>query len=426
VSQPKVRFKRRGDLLEVVEGGAIDIASGEFKIGGVTVTASAAELNVAAGAAIPDAVDVPIADAGNRYTAENVEAALQEIAGAGRTNETVKGAMDAAGAAAGVAAAAYVKPGTGIPVGDLAAEAQASLALADTALQPGEPLNITAGTPVNAVAASKVLAITGVVIHGETVVVGDETYEFVADDAQSVSDPANIPVDIQADTVKAQGTLTVDTNPVSGDTFTIGEKVFTIVPAGTASGEGQVNRGGNVGTTQENIVAAINGTDGHNTPHPLVSAAAFGGDACVITALVGGVAGNSIATTQTFTAGSNVFDAATLGTTTAGVDCADTDAATALVAAITAESAIAAAVADGANVTVSAQVKGVSGNSIAISETMDNGAWAGAATELSGGVDGTVGVARQVVMDSSWLYVCTAVNTIADANWRRITLGTVY
>ena len=37
-----------------------------------------------------DADDVDIADAGNRYTGTDVETALQEIAGAGRTTETVK------------------------------------------------------------------------------------------------------------------------------------------------------------------------------------------------------------------------------------------------------------------------------------------------------------------------------------------------
>ena len=40
----------------------------------------------------------------------------------------------------------------------------------------------------------------------------------------------------------------------------------------------------------------------------------------VITAITKGVTGDEIATTETFTAGTNVFDAATLGTTTAGVD----------------------------------------------------------------------------------------------------------
>lgn len=44
--------------------------------------------------AIVYAATVPIDDAGGRYTAEDIEKALQEIAGAGRTNETVKGNAD--------------------------------------------------------------------------------------------------------------------------------------------------------------------------------------------------------------------------------------------------------------------------------------------------------------------------------------------
>ncbi len=55
---------------------------------------------------IPDASDVSIEDAGDRFSAEDVEAALQEIAGAGRSAETVKGAADAAAAAVAAAATA--------------------------------------------------------------------------------------------------------------------------------------------------------------------------------------------------------------------------------------------------------------------------------------------------------------------------------
>jgi len=66
-----------------------------------------------------------------------------------------------------------------------------------------------------------------------------------------------------------------------------------------------------------------------------VSAAAFDGDTCVITALSGGTGGNAIATTETFTATSNVFDGTTLGTTNAGVDPTADEFTTALAAAWT-------------------------------------------------------------------------------------------
>jgi hypothetical protein len=120
--------------------------------------------------------------------------------------------------------------------------------------------------------------------------------------------------------VASQGTLTVDTQPTAGDTMTIGGKVYTFTADGTAAADGEIDVGVDLAGAQANIVAAINGTDGINTAHPLVSAAAFSTNASVITALTKGAAGDDIATTETFTAATNVFDAATLGTTTAGVN----------------------------------------------------------------------------------------------------------
>lgn len=327
-------------------------------------------------------------------------------------------AAAAAGAAADAAAEKYTLPAEGIPAESLAAAVQASLARADSAMQAATPL--PTGTPVNAVAAEAELEIDGVVVHGETVTIGADVYEFVTDAAQSVSDPANIPVDIEGDTVKAQGTLTVDTQPAAGDAMIIGEKVYTFVPAGTANADGEVSIGTNLATAKTAIVAAINGTDGHNEPHPLVSAGTFAADACVITALIGGVAGNSIVTTETFTAGSNVFDAATLGTTTAGVDCVLGDAAAALVAAITASGTEpVTAVVEAGVVTVTADVRGAAANDIALDEDMANGAWDGA--NMAGGVDGTPGEQWEVAVDASYLYVCTAANDETGANWRRFT-----
>jgi hypothetical protein len=118
----------------------------------------------------------------------------------------------------------------------------------------------------------------------------------------------------------SQGTLTVDTQPTAGDTFTIGTKVFTFRAVGDANADGDVEVGADLAGAQANIVAAVNGTDRFNDPHPSVTIAAFAADDAVITAIVEGTAGNAIATTETFTAGTNVFDAAVLGTTTAGTD----------------------------------------------------------------------------------------------------------
>lgn len=319
----------------------------------------------------------------------------------------------------------YTKPGGGIPSTDMTAAAQASLALANTALQPGELVGVS-GTPVNAVAATGTLTISGVVIDGETVDIGADRYEFCADAAQSLTAGSDFAANITAFTTKSQGTLTVDTQPTSGDTMTIGAKTYTFVPNGTANADGEISRGTDLATAQAAIVAAINGSDGHNVAHTQVSAGAFAVNASVITALVGGVAGDSIATTETFTAGTNVFDAATLGTTTAGVDCTAANAVTALVASITANDTQGVGAADGAGDTVvlTADVKGTAGNAITTTEAMANGAF-GAGT-LAGGVNGTVGGQWDILVDSSYLYVAIAANTIADANWRRVSLGTVY
>jgi hypothetical protein len=287
------------------------------------------------------------------------------------------------------------------------------------------------GTPVNAVAATGTLTISGVVIDGETVAIGDDTYEFCADTACTVAE-GNIAVDINAKTVKSQGTLTVDTQPTAGDTMTIGtgagEKEYTFVPDGTANADGEVSIGTNLGTAQANIVAAINGTDGISTPHTQVTALDFAANACVLTAKIGGASGDLIATTETFTAASNIFDAVTLGTTTAGVDCTAADAVTALVTAITASDTqgVGAADGNGDTVVLTADTKGDVANDIATTVTMAHGAF-GAGT-LKNGVDGTVAsiVGQILYYDSSYVYFIVAPNTVSDINWRRITLGNTY
>lgn len=288
------------------------------------------------------------------------------------------------------------------------------------------------GTPTNAKAASKTLTISGVVIDGETVtinnpaVAGTDVYEFLTDVAQTKTSEANIAVNIEASAVKAFGTLTVDTQPTSADTMTIGSKVFTFVPNGTDTADGEISVGTDLASAKAAIVAAINGTDVFNDPHPLVTAAAFGvADACVITALVGGTVGNTIVTTETFDASTNIFAAGVLGS---GANCSAANAVTALVSAIEANDSQDVGSADGAGDTVvlTADDVGVAGNSIIIAEAMANGAFAGGATLLSGGQAGTVGLKGETKIDSSYLYKCIENNTITDDHWRRISLGSAY
>jgi len=102
------------------------------------------------------------------------------------------------------------------------------------------------------------------------------------------------------------------------------------------------------------------------------------------------------------------------------------DAVTALVAAITASATepVSGADGDGDTVVITADVKGTAANSIATTTDAANGSWAEAT--LTGGIDGTVGVQWEIAVDASYLYIAVAANTIADANWRRISLGTAY
>lgn len=211
-------------------------------------------------------------------------------------------------------------------------------------------LSILTGTAIGAEAgeilsrrgaiALMVVRIASAVQDGETVDLGDDKYEFFTEDAEALDNAGAIGVDVSGgSTVKSQGTLTMDTQPTPTDTVTIGvgagEKVYTWVASGAAS-EGEINVGADLAAAKVNFVAAVNGTDGWNTAHTQVTAAAFSGDDCVLTAIKGGTFGDTIATTETFTEGTNVFDDATLGTTTAGVDPTAAEASDALIAAINA------------------------------------------------------------------------------------------
>lgn len=131
--------------------------------------------------------------------------------------------------------------------------------------------------------------------------------------------------------VAAQGTLTMDTEPIDGDDYTIDAKTYTFQTTLTES-DGNVNIGGSLAQAKLNLVAAMDksGVDGTDyasamTVHPTVDVAAFISDDAVLTAKVAGRAGNDIATTETFDEVTNVFDAATLGTTTLGEDAAEAD-----------------------------------------------------------------------------------------------------
>lgn len=249
----------------------------------------------------------------------------------------------------------------------------------------------------SAVAATQTLTLTGVAIDGETATIGDRVYEF---DTDAAFTQGRFPVDISAAATAAQGTLTVAAQPTADDTMTIGSTVYTFKAVQTISTEIEI--GATLGATQANIVARINGTDQFRAvKNSVVSAAAFDTNASVLTARKPGTAGNAIVSTETFTSVSNVFDAATLGTTTAGVDCTAAAAVTALVAAITADGEALVTAADGAGDTVdiTAKVSGTAANAYATTETMANASW-GAAT-MAGGVNATPGQVTLSITDAT-------------------------
>lgn len=100
-----------------------------------------------------------------------------------------------------------------------------------------------------------------------------------------------------------------------------------------------------------------------------------------------------------------------------------------IVTAVTADLAtVTAADGTGDTVEIVAVTKGVAGDSIVFTEASTNMTVDGAGTlgTTVAGVDGTVGVANELAADASYLYHCVDTNTIADANWRRISLGSSY
>lgn len=280
-----------------------------------------------------------------------------------------------------------------------------------------------AGTPVNAVNAKATLIVGGAVFDSETVLVGSEVYEFLADVALSKTNPANIAVDINSHTTKSAGTLTVALQPLAGDIFTIGggenERIYTFVATGATPGVGDIVLGTDLAATKLAIVAAINGDDGINLHHPLVTAGDFVVDDCTITAIIGGAAGNSIPTTSTFTDTNSKFAAVTLG---GGGSCTAANAIVALVAAVTANTESEFTAVDGAGDTAvfTAKVAGLAGNALPSVETTQNANFG--AAKFAGGINGTIGEINDSYIDATHIYFCIAPNTVTGKNWRKVEL----
>ena len=82
---------------------------------------------------------------------------------------------------------------------------------------------------------------------------------------------------------------------------------------------------------------------------------------------------------------------------------------------------------DATTLIVAARTKGVAGNNIDVGVTGAEISWDDAKLGTTvAGVDGTEGANNELAADGTYLYICIATNTIADANWRRIAVASVF
>ena len=100
-----------------------------------------------------------------------------------------------------------------------------------------------------------------------------------------------------------------------------------------------------------------------------------------------------------------------------------------IVTAVTADLATVTAVyTSNSTSTITAATKGVAGDLIVFTEDSTNMGVDGSGTlgTTEAGVDGTIGLANEIAADTTYLYHCIDTNTIADDNWRLISLGSAY
>lgn len=287
------------------------------------------------------------------------------------------------------------------------------------------------GTPVNAVAAAGLLTLIGTVADGETIIVGDETFEIDTDGSVG---PGSIAIDVSSFATASQATLTVTgggTQIANNDTVTIddggaNEKVYTFKTTLTPT-EGEVLIGVSDTAALLNLLNAINhtGTPGTDyscaAAHPTVEGTSSDATTLIVSAITPGAAGDSITTAET---GAELSWDGNLGTTTPGVDCSAANADGAIVTDASAGSALVVATqGSGTTVIFTALVAGVAGNDISFATDLVNGAVDDTVlgTEVEG-IDGTVGAKNEMLVDATNLYIASDVNTIADANWKKLVL----
>jgi hypothetical protein len=293
----------------------------------------------------------------------------------------------------------------------------------------------------SAAAAGSVFTLTDVVADGQTVSLRGITYEY---DTNNAVTEGNIKVNVAGalDKQSAAVALAAAIETEDGDYFdasatlnvadwdvTVTAKVKGTGPNAYAVDETCTNGSwagagfltGGVDAPADEAITIICSTFDSGTAYG-IEATDEEGDVISFTADAAGAqdgsVGNSIATVASGM--TNASFAA--GYLAGGYDCTEAEAGAALLAKIDSDSALVDASDGGSNdVSLAAKIKGVAGDEITTTTDMANGAFGGGV--LANGVDGTVGSKGDVVFDTGYIYVCTATNTIADANWKSAALS---
>lgn len=154
-----------------------------------------------------------------------------------------------------------------------------------------------------------VLRVASAVAHDETLTFGDHAFRA---SNNGEDDDDTIAVDLSAVTTAASGTLTItSSNAQNDETVVVGSKTYTWKTTLTGAAN-EVLIGADEAESADNLAAAINGSAGAGTTYGTgttastqVTADSSAEDGTVVlTAILKGTGGNSIATTETMTNGS--------------------------------------------------------------------------------------------------------------------------
>ena len=285
--------------------------------------------------------------------------------------------------------------------------------------------------------AKNVLRVAAACKDGETVTIGGNVYEIDTTLVPGIT-AGNIRVDCNTGTAAAvaKATLTLTDVPHADNTVIVAGETYTF-KASVTTGEREVKIGATAEASIDNLVAAITaGTGGGSLYGSLtvanVGATAVKGSAStmVASARVPGTAGNALTSAGTMTHGS--WDAATFGTTQAGVDPTAGQSSDALIAAINAQANEVVSAFDISANEVLIVHHEIGVNALACTETLagTNNAWASAT--MYGGValadaiplvrmEARVPLAQEVTLDDMhFVFPFTPTKVLIDV---RVTSG---